>query len=120
MRSIGRTVGLAVIAVLASFAVASAATPKFGATYVGSSASHKPLRITVSRDGRTGKLTYCGYTVGIHIVRDHFGVHKTIADGQVSVFRIHGSWKTKQLVSGKIDLDFGCDGRPGSWTATLK
>jgi hypothetical protein len=120
MKVVRRAVGLAAIAVFASFAVASAAIPKFGGTYVGSSGSHKPLKITVARDGKTCKLTYCGYTVRIHIVRDHFGVHKTIADGQVSVFRIHGSWKTKQLVSGKIDLDFGCDGRPGNWSATLK
>jgi hypothetical protein len=120
MKVFGRSISLAAIAVLASVAVAGAATPKLGGTYVGSSASHKRLKITVSRDGKTGKLTYCGYTVGIHIVRDHFGVHKKIADGQVSVFRIYGSWKTKQLVSGKIDLDFGCDGRPGNWSATLK
>jgi hypothetical protein len=120
MKVVCRSVALAAIAVFLSFAVANAAIPKFGATYVGSSASHKPLRITVSRDGTTGELSYCGYTVGIHIVGDHFGVHKTIADGQVSVFRIHGSWKTKRLVSGKIDLDFGCDGRPGNWSATLK
>jgi hypothetical protein len=120
MRIVGRSVSLAAIIASVSFAVASAATPKVGATYVGFSASHKPLRITVSHDASKGKLTYCGYTVRIHIVRDHFGVHKTIAGGQVSVFRIHGSWKTKQLVSGKIDLNFGCDGRPGSWSATLK
>ena len=103
-----------------SVAVAGAAIPKFGGTYVGTSGSHKRIQITVSKDGKTGELSYCGYKVGIHIVRDHFGVHKSIADGQVSVFRIHGSWKTPQTVSGKIDLDFGCDGRPGNWSATLK
>jgi hypothetical protein len=120
MKVLSRSVSVAAVALLASVAVAVAATPRFGGTYVGSSAWHKTLRITVSHDGKTGKLTYCGYTVGIHIVRDHFGVHKKIAGGQVSVFRIYGSWKTKQLVSGKIDLDFGCDGRPGNWSATLK
>jgi hypothetical protein len=120
MKVLRRSVVLAVVAACVSFAVASAAIPRFGGTYVGSSGSHKPLRITVSRDGKTGELTYCGYRVGIHISRDHFGVHKKVADGQVSVFRIYGSWKTRQMVSGFIDLDFGCDGLPGPWSATLR
>jgi hypothetical protein len=34
--------------------------------------------------------------------------------------RISGFWKTQRLVRGSIDLDFGCDGRPGPWSATLR
>jgi len=119
MKTFLRSALLALAALGICVAVAAAAIPKFGGIYVGSSGSHKRIKIVVSKDGKTGELSYCGYKVRIHIVRDHFGVHKTIADGQVSVFRIHGSWKTPQLVSGKVDLDFGCDGRPGNWTATL-
>jgi hypothetical protein len=120
MKVLRRSLVLTVIAVAAPLAVASAAIPRFGRTYVGASASHKPLRITVARNGKTGELTYCGYKMHIHISRDHFGVHVTTAGGQVSVFRIHGSWKSPRLVNGWIDLDFGCDGRPGAWSATLK
>jgi hypothetical protein len=120
MKLVSRSLILSVIAVCASFAVASAAIPRFGRTYVGSSASHKPLTIKVARDGKTGVLTYCGYKAHIHISRDHFGVHVTTAGGQVSVFRIHGSWQTPKLARGWIDLDFGCDGRPGAWSATLR
>jgi hypothetical protein len=111
---------LALVAVCASLAVAGAAIPKFGGTYAGSSASHKSVRITVSRNGKMGVLRYCGYKVPIHIVRDHFGAHVRTAGGLVSVFRISGFWKTQRLVRGSIDLDFGCDGRPGPWSATLR
>ena len=121
MRSICRTCALAIVAFSTLAALAHAALPQRGRTYVGStSLTHKRVSITVDQDRTRGHLTYCGYTVPIHIVGDHFGVHKVEADGQVSVFRIHGSWKTPKLVSGKVDLNFGCDGRPGDWTATLR
>jgi hypothetical protein len=120
VKLLNRSFALAVVVVCTSFAVAGAAIPRFGGTYVGSSASHKTVRITVSRDGRTGVLRYCGYKVPIHISRDHFGAHVRTAGGLVSVFRISGSWQTPRLVRGSIDLDFGCDGRPGPWSATLR
>jgi hypothetical protein len=41
MKRLSRSVILALVAVCASLAVAGAAIPKFGGTYVGSSASHK-------------------------------------------------------------------------------
>jgi hypothetical protein len=120
MRFFSRSVVLSVIAVCATVAVASAAAPKPGGTYQGMSASHHSVRIKIARSGKTGELSYCGFKVGFHVSGDHFGVRKTTAGGAVTEFRIRGSWKTSRLVQGYIDLDFGCDGRPGPWSATLK
>jgi hypothetical protein len=116
-----RSFTLAVIAACATVAVATAATPKPGGTYVGSSASHHPLRIKMAHNGKTGILSFCGYNVKIHIVGNHFGVRITTAGGLVSVLRLHGAWMTRRLVQGHIDLNFAsnCNGLPGPWSATL-
>jgi hypothetical protein len=116
-----RSLALALIAICASVAGAVAAVPPVrGGTYRGLSSHHHKIVITVNRDGRHGKLTYCRYSVGIIIARDHFGVNKTTAGGAVHLFRIHGAWVSKKVVKGYIDLDFtACDGLPGPFKATL-
>src|ERR1700730_17445885 len=108
-------------------AIASAATPKPGGTYKGSSSSHNAVSIVVARHSfkpgtYKGILRYCGHTVGIFIVRGAFGVHLTTAGGAVSVLRMNGFFETRQLVTGQISLNFasGSCSRPGTWSATLR
>ena len=121
MKGLSRSLALAGVLACAMVAVATAAAPKSGGTYQGTSASHHSMRIVVARDGKTGVLTYCGtFRVGFHIVHGHFGARLTIAGGLVTEFRVRGGWKTRTLAEGQIDLVLGCDGRPGPWSARLK
>ncbi|MDQ6820696.1 MAG: hypothetical protein ACR2L9_09500 [Solirubrobacteraceae bacterium] len=110
-------------------AVAFAAMPKLGGTYVGGTFKHSPIRITIAskpvkKGVYKGTFSYCGYKVGIFVVKGRFGIWKYNVDfGQkVSIFRGHGGFSDRQHAHGTIDLDFtsNCDGLPGTWTATLK
>jgi hypothetical protein len=112
-----------------SVAIALAAMPKLGGRYVGGTYKHFPVRITVAskplkKGVYKGTFSYCGYKVGIFIVKGHFGVWKWNLDlGQrVSIFRGYGNFTDRQHAHGHIDLDFtsNCDGLPGDWSATLK
>jgi hypothetical protein len=122
-----RSLLLASVVMCASVAIALASPPKPGGTYVGGTFRHFPVRITVApkllkKGVYKGTFSYCGYKVGIFIVHGHFGVWKKTAGGAVSVFRAYGSFRSRQVAQGHIDLDFtsGCDGLPGAWTATLQ
>ncbi|HEY6399221.1 MAG TPA: hypothetical protein VIX82_17385 [Solirubrobacteraceae bacterium] len=112
-----------------SVAVALAAMPKLGGTYVGGTFKHLPVKITIAKKPvkkgvYKGTFSYCGYKVGIFVVKGRFGIWKYNIDlGQkVSIFRGYGSFSDRKHAAGHIDLDFtsNCDGLPGNWSATLK
>jgi hypothetical protein len=113
----------------ASVAIALAAMPKLGGTYAGGTFKHSPVRIAIAKKPLKkgvykGTFSYCGYKVGIFVVKGHFGVWKYNVDfGQrVSIFRGYGNFTDRKHAHGHIDLDLtsNCDGLPGDWSATLK
>jgi hypothetical protein len=114
----------AALAVLAT-TVATAAppvTPKTG-TYTGKSAANKSVKVVVTRDRKThklsGRLTYCGqFTVNFAIRNGGFHARKTEAGGLVTYFRVHGYWTSPKDLSGEVDLVLGCGGRRSQFTAT--
>ena len=110
-------------------AVAFAAMPKPGGTYVGGTFKHSHIRITIAskpvkKGVYKGTFSYCGYKVGIFITHGRFGIWKYNVDfgTKVSIFRGKGGFSDRRHAHGTIDEDFtsNCDGLPGSWTATLK
>ena len=111
-----------------SVAIALAAMPTLGATYVGSAGNGHPVRIRVGakpmkKGVYRGTFRYCGLKLGIVIVRGHFGVRRTVPSigVPVTVFRAFGSFDSKQSAHGRVDLDLSsnCQGQPGDWSATL-
>jgi hypothetical protein len=129
MKKLAALLLLTSAALCASAAIALAAMPKLGGTYVGGTYKHFPIRITIAskpvkKGVYKGTFSYCGYKVGIFIVKGRFGVRKTgpSIGVPVTIFRAFGSFSSRKAVAGKIDLDFtsNCDGQPGTWTATLK
>jgi len=109
------------VALLSMTCPALAAKPRAGRTYRGTSSSNHSVKIKVSRNGKHGVFTYCGtYKVGFRIHKGHFNARSTIAHGAVTELHVHGSWKTRDEATGYIDFVFGCGGRPGPWSATLK
>jgi hypothetical protein len=121
MKTNAAVLGIALALLGICSGLALAASPKRGGTYLGRSASHHGIRITVARDGRSGTLKYCRrFKVGFRIRRGSFGARLTEAGGLVTIFRIHGHWQTRRLVTGEIGLALGCGGRPGPWSASLR
>jgi hypothetical protein len=129
MKKLVRLLLLTSAVLCASVAIALAAMPKLGGTYVGGTFKHSPVRITIdSKPVKPGvyhgTFKYCGYKVGIFVKKGHFGIWKYNVDfgRRVSIFRGYGSFTDRQHAGGHIDLDFtsNCDGLPGDWSATLK
>jgi hypothetical protein len=129
MNKLVRLLLLTSAALCASAAIALAAMPKLGGTYVGGTYKNFPVRITIDskplKNGvYHGTFRYCGYKVGIFVLKGHFGIWKYTVDfgTRVSVFRGYGNFTDKQHAHGHIDLDLtsNCDGQPGDWSATLK
>src|SRR5438105_1326385 len=104
-----------------SAAIALAAMPKLGGTYIGSTVKGHTIRIKIApkptkKGVYKGTFQYCGLKIGIVIVHGHFGARQTAPSigVPVTLFRAFGSFSDKQSAHGRVDLDFSsnCKGQP--------
>ncbi len=128
MNKVVLRLGLAIAVLAATAAVAlAAATPKLGGTYVGKTSHNRAVRIVLDKRAQRngtikGLFILCGAKFHISVVHGHFGIHTTTAGGLVSTFRAKGSWSSRTIILGEVDLDFtsNCQGLPGPFSAALR